>query len=501
MSTIIIEPSSWCEHEHRRCPPKCILDSVESRLREAHRRWHDSADAYQSPEDFRDNVSSAIQALRNVTFNLQKQKSNIPGFDEWYKKEQDSMRSDSVLRWVVESRNIIVKEADLDTKSEFFFSVVSDYADEAQSIGQEQLTWEELPSVDPSIVTQSTVEAPVYRTAAEVMDVLDSLDLPLSVRQSTSVVFERQWIDSGMPQHEILTLLAHAYGRLNDVVSRCHTLLGMELVQIAASRISEEDSEQEISMEALASLPMKGRLPCMVSTLHYRTSRFRLSDRTEVTEYRNWNVPYDPGMARAVAESGIYGIAPEYPSELIGVSLQKNAELEVLLKYLSKMARLILQSGQEHGWFSHYYRGGHRMNSMVHVAMDKQGKHVIATAVARRALELNADVVVMISEAWTSPLTPTLDGAYIPPSLHEDRSEVLAIDILAKSGARASGLVPFTTLRGEPPHRQVEIGDFIEQDSTLTGLFAPTMAAWGLSLEPPAKKGAAFWRAQRKYGL
>ena len=47
MSIRLIKPAAWCEHEYKSCPADCPLDAAEGRLREAHRRWHEAAAAYQ----------------------------------------------------------------------------------------------------------------------------------------------------------------------------------------------------------------------------------------------------------------------------------------------------------------------------------------------------------------------------------------------------------------------------------------------------------------------
>lgn len=150
MSEYTINRAPWCEHEYKHCPSGCPIETAENRLREAHRRWHDCADSYHSPEDFRDGLNSAIQALRNVTFALQSAKSKIEGFDLWYAEEQELMKADPVLRWIVDSRNIIVKQDDLKTLSQLKVTVVPSYDAEAASVASEQMAWSELPNAKPS---------------------------------------------------------------------------------------------------------------------------------------------------------------------------------------------------------------------------------------------------------------------------------------------------------------------------------------------------------------
>lgn len=101
MSVREIRPAKWCLYEYKACPLGCPLDAAEARLREAHRRWHEAADAYQAPDDFRDAVNSCVQALRNVTFMLQAAKAAVPGFNDWYPREQVIMAADRILKWVV----------------------------------------------------------------------------------------------------------------------------------------------------------------------------------------------------------------------------------------------------------------------------------------------------------------------------------------------------------------------------------------------------------------
>ena len=52
-------------------------------LEEAHRLWHRAAESYEDPEEFRMQLNALIQALRNVTFVLQKEKLKIQDFDRW----------------------------------------------------------------------------------------------------------------------------------------------------------------------------------------------------------------------------------------------------------------------------------------------------------------------------------------------------------------------------------------------------------------------------------
>lgn len=60
----------------------------------------------------------------------------------------------------------------------------------------------------------------------------------------------------------------------------------------------------------------------------------------------------------------------------------------------------ILHSGQDHGWFTYYYHRGARVGNRLHLATDAQGKQAIASEVSRVALQLDADLVVLLGEIW-----------------------------------------------------------------------------------------------------
>ncbi|MGO4205097.1 hypothetical protein AB4Z09_25830 [Rhodococcus sp. TAF43] len=493
LENVIIKPAAWCEYEYRRCPDGCQIEVAENRLREAHRRWHECADSYSDPDDFRDGLNSAIQALRNVTFALQSEKSRIDGFAEWYSKEQESMKQDPVLRWSLDSRNTIVKQGELNTLSRLKVTLVPSYGEEAMAVMGEQLTWEELRTASLGSILQNPVNAPVELTVEEVLEGLNELDIPMSIRQGASVILEHRWVDEKMPEYELLSLLAHAYGRLSSILARCHELMGMRTYRVSGGTRGEAVAWKA---EILKDQPLDGKLPCMVSTRHHRITRFRLVDGTEVKEYRNWKADYDPEVADQVRESRIYGDLPELPRHALG-GMQSDDQLARTVETYAEMARGILRSGQDHGWFTYYFRRGSCMGGRVHMTVDTQGKHAISADIARAALEYDADALVMIGEVWTSPMQRTIDGAYVPPSLHAERTEAVAVTAISRSGASAGGLLSFRVLNGEPPHRNVEIGEFsLQSNATFgDGLLLPTRRAWGL-VEADVLTGESFWRAQ-----
>ena len=461
------------------------MDGAESRLREAHRRWHECLDSYQEPEDFRDALNAALQALRNVTFMLQKAKSQIPGFDEWYSGEQDVMRADPVMRWVVQARNQVVKEGDLATHSWMCVKIIASYEDEAEEVRLDQETLAELLPGAVSRPDDSVFSPPVRTTPGELRSSLVRIRGPLRARQNATLVVERRWTVDELPKQELLTLLAHAYGRLRMLLSGAHNLLGLSPGRVLVTRGPSQQAP-----EMLEELPFSGRLPCMLTTRPHRESRFRLIDGTEVTEYTSQQVDPDPSITDETLQAR-YGDRPTLPSDVL-TDLQSADELRVLLDWYASLAERVLLSGEDHGFFTHYYRKGRQIGHRIHAMEDTQGKVVVAADIARFALTREADVVVLLSEAWVSPMSATVDGGYIPPGVHPEKTEAMMIGAVAKSGIQVSVTIPFDHLSGGPPNRHVKLLPQVWDEVHGLGMLLPILRAWGF--DRTARQGDSFFK-------
>jgi hypothetical protein len=65
--------------------------------------------ATNDPVGLRYDIEAAIVFARSVTFHLQKELSSRAGFHDWYARVQDRLRTDPVARFLLETRNFILK--------------------------------------------------------------------------------------------------------------------------------------------------------------------------------------------------------------------------------------------------------------------------------------------------------------------------------------------------------------------------------------------------------
>src|SRR5262249_42462206 len=153
-------------------PAACPIPNTHRRLEEAHRLWHRGAQGYEDPDEFRTQLNALIQALRNVTFVLQKEHGAIPNFAAWYEPWQEILKQDGVLRWLVQARNFIVKQGDLETHS--------------PATAWIQASWD-----IPQTVTFEV--PPLVPTLAIAAKILVEQDIPDDVRDQGILTVERRW--------------------------------------------------------------------------------------------------------------------------------------------------------------------------------------------------------------------------------------------------------------------------------------------------------------------
>ena len=96
---------------------ECPLAETDDRFSEAHYFIERMMVEYHEPMAFRYNLNAFLQALRNVTFVLQKDLSRRDGFREWYQERQDTMKQDPLLLKSADGRNIVVKQRSLEINS------------------------------------------------------------------------------------------------------------------------------------------------------------------------------------------------------------------------------------------------------------------------------------------------------------------------------------------------------------------------------------------------
>lgn len=229
----------------------CPIASAHKRMEDAHHLWHEALEAYNNPENFRVKLNGCITTLRTVTWLIQSAKSNIPEFDSWYKPWQEKMKKDLILRWLVDARNKIEKEGDLDTKSSALVSVCS--------------------SRFSSSVLELTMDP--FKTTSEIArEMAGSPDVEIGIKKNGALRVERRWLANNLPEVELLEALSHVYGFMNCLIDSAHGQIGLQ--ETCVMRLREKGQPEKV----LETKHLKGRLPCMVGVTENRAIWINLSD-------------------------------------------------------------------------------------------------------------------------------------------------------------------------------------------------------------------------------
>lgn len=103
------------------------------RLRDCSIHLDNAINNYLEPDLFRINFNNFMQTARTVTFLIQKEKNILQqrfDFDSWYQSYQTRWKTDSIMKWAVDPRNIIEKQADIPIYSKLEVKLALGYRSE-----------------------------------------------------------------------------------------------------------------------------------------------------------------------------------------------------------------------------------------------------------------------------------------------------------------------------------------------------------------------------------
>lgn len=395
--------------------PGCPTPTAQKRLEEGHRWWHGCLDNYDDPPSFQANLNACIQALRNVTFALQKEKRLIPDFDTWYPPQQDLMRADPLMRWLVNSRNRVVKSGDLELLSTATMRLILQYKDVSSAVSDSL----------PDATTESrTKTLPLYSRPSEYYKFLTGI--PSGVLKQSSIFIERRWVDRALPESELLDALAHCYGVLSELLDSAHAQAGVD-GHVTALRGTGKVMDK---------LPAhRGRLPCMVTTLEARTAHYRFGDNQLVRgEYQLLNLP-ETMSARAEKRYAIDQFAEE-------VGGQRESIFDYMAPLMNQ-AKRVLQKDKCHIFIAFLFKGANLRAIQSAVFEDRAGKHAYTRELANQVAANGVDGIITLGEVWQSGVVVDEDGAVIAPEDVPGRREGLEVYAEVKGGEYRSTIAFF----------------------------------------------------------
>lgn len=183
----------------------------ERRLRDLAQLLRNCGETYFAPDQFRQNTNQFLQTSRTVTFIVQKNKHDIPNYDDWYKANVlTPWAADTIMTWAKDARNVIEKEGDLEMHSTLRTSVLFSY-------------------IESQDMVLSTTRIELLKGNLDKLMRFAITKLPPSIADAAVLKIERRWVANSLPNYELGCALTYAYGRLYEVCSDLAGHLGVQL--------------------------------------------------------------------------------------------------------------------------------------------------------------------------------------------------------------------------------------------------------------------------------
>jgi hypothetical protein len=366
------------------------VSAVLRRLTQVNIHWHEALSEYFEPNRFRIAMQNCITSARSVTFILQNYKSVIPGFEEWYAPWQSRFRDDPVMRWAVQARNKIEKQGDLETVSQMRVELVAAY------VGNPVTKWTTMPvrwsldqirrSIPAKLISQYVIENGV-----------------LSI--------ERRWVDTELPETEVLDALAHVYGQLALLTVSLHDHISLPLTEHRAG----------LSEHILHNLLQDGRSPSMERPLEDRAIYITVKDGSLVSYRRDFKPrPSDAEYNRVQRRYGNLKLAKR---------LTTSSTLMEVAKVYFDIARTIMARDGHHLNVFIPLKGVRQIGQVVAEPQSRADKYMLMRDIARYVRRIDADGLLHVSEAWMAQPEDIPRRRY--PDQARNRLEILMMDAVS----------------------------------------------------------------------
>lgn len=414
----------------------CTLPNTHSRLSQAHRLWHQMLYTYNDPAGFRANLNSTIEALRNVTFMLQKEKHAIPEFDRWYTEWREKMKADPVMQWLCEARTIVVHNSDLETQSTAHATVHNNLSLAYISL--------ELP--------------PLLPFAAACKFIASTLPEPLADNKNDLVLsIERRWVAKQLPDWELLDALAHAHEVLSNIVKEAHERAGLCF-------------ETHDCTGGKCNIPTDGRLPCMITTAEARTIRIALANGDSLVCHHRPFLMKPEHTKKAVKRYGL---------EKFKVPLTVAGDPFQIAESIMPLAKQMLQKDKYHIRIM-FLRTPQQWTIRQINACNRTEKYALMRTLANEIRQLHVDALIEISEIWMSSVEEMKAGRL--PAEAYDKKEALVITVATSDG----NCKQYITMFKRSMLGQIKLGK-TEVASTTPIYLAPIFEVWGVNVSKKDK--------------
>jgi len=406
----------------------CPFPTTHRRVNQALSIFKDINLHYQDPEKFTSDLNNLIQTLRNITFMLQSEKDTIKDFSGWYAPIQEVMRKDDKMRWLVDSRNHIVKRGDLEKESYISVRIVDHFNKEIFT-----------QKFDPFFSTNNVIQS--FRKTVD-------LKYPKMLESDILIEAERKWIVHTYPKIELVDVLIYCFSVLVDVVESAHRVLGCSILSCEENNFFNADDDFKLILRN--------------NLKKERVSRIRYVDGNPVTSSL-LRLTKEDMFGGKIEEGNKEELSKRYGdfSELVKFSEPTNEGLPFCYMdfHLEMSKRFMATDGGLAPICFLYFSKDKKNNPPRIIAFnpsDSTSRYDMAEKIAEAVEVTHCKALIFIGEVWVGDY-PEDEKDYVPARLQVDRKE--AISILAAT--------PNKTIDYYIPFHRGENGEIVFEELTI----------------------------------
>ena len=341
-----------------------------------------------------------------------------------------------------DARNTVEKQGDLEAHSFVRAEIVASYLDNGPRVQVPAKLWDGPLQLVKSI------------PAGAVGD---------HIRKDGIVRIQRRWIESTLPDYELVEAVAVAYGRLSTLVDDAHHQLGLQ-ASAAAPREPGNDCPND---------ERDGRLPCMNGHADARTLDVLLApDALLEFEVVKPKIDLRDGSELITR----YAVRP---TEIFGES----DVAEDRLRSLFATARKMFEKDGHHITVAFLLRDGKPVEIRELRPAQHGHKYLMMRELAHEVVRLGADAVMLLGDdvvARADPSKPMMRAVELP-----DRVELLTGTVVTKAGEPLE-----LSAEINRNHKVVTLGATCERRGGAEFAFVPVYKAWGRPLPVEWTSGA-----------
>ena len=176
-----------------------LLTKTREKLDEAVYFYENMVNTQMQRNIFKYNLSAFLSASRSITFIMQREYCHVPKFNDWYKVQQEMMKSDDAMKILVDKRDISIHQEPINPKA--FVEVV----------------------ITDTISITESVSIKIVRADGTIEDRSSEPSRP-PTPVNTPTTIKWLWYFDEIPQTDIITLANDHIEKLKKIVLECEQL-------------------------------------------------------------------------------------------------------------------------------------------------------------------------------------------------------------------------------------------------------------------------------------